>query len=143
MYLPGFALFCAVEGIYALYLKPDRRVLVIRAGWFAVLLLVGWILRMLTLANAFGLLNLSLLSVNVVEAWRARKSDSRRTALLFAAGLTCFLAGDLSVAAEVLTVPGSAIHTVASLAVWTFYLPAEVLIVLTYDGRIRPGEREA
>ena len=138
MFVPGFALFCTLEAIYAIYLKPGRINLAVRAVLFALFLLVARRLDLLTLANALGLLNLSLLSVNVFSAWIARRREKSKASLLFAFALSCFLIGDVSVALEIFTAEGTLFHTIAALAVWTFYVPAQVLIVLTYHERIRP-----
>ena len=137
MFIPGFALFCTVEAIYAVYLKPGKINLVIRAVLFALCLLVARQLYLLTPANALGLLNLSLLSVNVVSAWNARRREKSKASLLFAFALSSFLIGDISVALEIFTAEGTLFHTIFALAVWTFYVPAQVLIVLTYHERIR------
>ena len=143
MFIPGFALFCTVEAIYAVYLKPGKINLVIRAVLFALCLFVARQLHLLTPANAFGLLNLSLLSVNVVSAWNARRREKSKASLLFAFALSSFLIGDISVALEIFTAEGTLFHTISALAVWTFYVPAQVLIVLTYHERIRPKTASA
>ena len=143
MFIPGFALFCTVEAIYAVYLKPGKINLVIRAVLFALCLLVARQLHLLTPANALGLLNLSLLSVNVVSAWSARRREKSKASLLFAFALSSFLIGDISVALEIFTAEGMLFHTISALAVWTFYVPAQVLIVLTYHERIWPKTASA
>ena len=141
VYVPGFACFCAVEAIYAAYLRPDGRNLRIRALVFAASLLFANSMRLLTLPNALGLLNLSLLGVNVVCAWLARRREQTLSALLFACGLTSFLIGDMSVALEITLPAGTAAQRIATLAVWTFYVPAQVLIVLSYREALRPAAK--
>ena len=143
MFIPGFALFCTVEAVYAVYLKPGKINLALRAVLFALCLLVARQLHLLTPANALGLLNLSLLSVNVVSAWNARRREKSKASLLFACALSSFLIGDISVALEIFTAEGTLFHTISALAVWTFYVPAQVLIVLTYHERIRPKTASA
>ncbi|MBR4212233.1 MAG: hypothetical protein IKR84_07600 [Oscillibacter sp.] len=137
MYIPGFACFCTVEIIYAAYLRPDFRNLCVRAALLAVALLFAWSVHLLTFPNALGLFNLTLVGANAVCAWLARRTDRTFAALLFAFGLTCFFIGDISVALEIMLPAGTPAQWAAKLAVWTFYVPAQVLIVLSYAERIR------
>lgn len=139
MYIPGFAAFCTVEALYAASLRPDTRNLVIRVLVFAASLVFAWSIRLLTLPNALGLLNLSLLGVNVVCAWLAYRRTPGDAARLFAWGLTSFIVGDISVALEIMLPEGTTFQRVATLAVWTFYVPAQVLIVLSYRQRLKEG----
>ena len=143
VYIPGFACFCTVEAIYAAYLRPDTRNLVIRAGLFVAALLFARAINLLTLPNALGLLNLTLLGANVVCAWLARRREKSLPSLLFAVGLTSFFAGDISVALEIMLPAGTLAQRLVTLAVWTFYVPAQVLIVLTYREKLRPANADA
>ena len=138
MFIPGFACFCAVEVIYAAYLRPDFRNLCVRAALLAAALLFARAINLLTLPNGLGLFNLTLIGANMVCAWLARRDDKTLAATLFACGLTCFFIGDVSVALEIMLPVGTMAQWVAKLAVWTFYVPAQVLIVLTYAERLRP-----
>ena len=137
MYIPGFVCFCTVEIIYAAYLRPDFRNLCVRAALLVAALLFARAIGLLTLPNALGLFNLTLVGANAVCAWRARRTDKTFAALRFAFGLTCFFIGDISVALEIMLPAGTLAQFVAKLAVWTFYVPAQVLIVLSYTERIR------
>lgn len=143
MFLPGFACFCGLEAIYALYLRPSGRNLVIRAGLFAASLLFAQSIGLLTLSNALGLLNLTLVGANAVCAWLAYRREGMFPGLLFALGLTSFFIGDISVALEIMLPVGTAAQRIAALAVWTFYVPAQVLIVLTYYERLCPSKAAA
>ncbi|MBQ9347187.1 MAG: hypothetical protein IJT94_07605 [Oscillibacter sp.] len=143
VFLPGFGLFCTVELIYAVYLRPSRTNLAVRAALLVLILPLAWKLGLLSLTYVLGGWNLTLLAGNVVSAWLARRRDENRTALWFAAGLTLFLMGDISVALEIFLPAGTAAQTAATLMVWTVYVPAEALLVLTYDGRIRPAGKES
>ena len=138
VFIPGFACFCTVEAIYAAYLRPDRRNLIIRAALFVAALLFARAINLLTLPNALGMLNLTLLGANVVCAWLARRREGTLATLLFAVGLTSFFIGDISVALEIMLPAGTAAQRIVTLAVWTFYVPAQVLIVLTYREKLRP-----
>ena len=140
MFIPGFACFCTVEAIYAAYLRPDTRNLLVRAALFAASLVFAWSIHLLTLPNALGLLNLTLIGANAVCAWLAWRRERTFPALLFAVGLTCFLIGDISVALEIMLPVGTFAQRLFTLAVWTFYVPAQVLIVLTYSERLRPSK---
>ena len=136
VFLPGFGLFCTVELIYAIYLRPGRTNLAIRAALLVLILPLAWKLGLLSLTYVLGGWNLTLLAGNVVSAWLVRRKDG--SSLRMALGLTLFLAGDISVALEIFLPPGTAAQTAATLLVWAVYVPAEVLLVLTYDARIRP-----
>ena len=140
VYIPGFACFCTVEAIYAVYLRPDTRNLIIRAALFVAALLFARAINLLTLPNALGLLNLTLLGANVVCAWLARRRERTFPALLFAIALSSFFIGDISVALEIMLPAGTTAQRLATLAVWTFYVPAQLLIVLTYREKLRPAE---
>lgn len=143
VYIPGFACFCTVEAIYAAYLRPDRRNLIIRAGLFVAALLFARAINLLTLPNALGLLNLTLLGANVVCAWLARRREKTLPSLLFAIGLSSFFIGDISVALEIMLPAGTTAQKLVTLAVWTFYVPAQVLIVLTYRQKLLPAKATA
>ena len=143
VYIPGFACFCTVEAIYAAYLRPDRRNLIIRAGLFVAALLFARAINLLTLPNALGLLNLTLLGMNVVCAWLARRREKTLPSLLFAVGLSSFFVGDISVALEIMLPAGTTAQKLVTLAVWTFYVPAQVLIVLTYRAKLLPAKATA
>lgn len=85
MVLPGYLLFCLVEILYAAYLMPAesaqnpdrlksqscRRNILMRAFIYLTVLFLLYPTGLVTLNNAFGLLNLTLLGVNVICAWRA------------------------------------------------------------------------
>ena len=137
MQIPGYISFCTVEAVYAVYLKPDRKNLTARVIVLLALWLFAWGIHLFTFANAAGLLNISLLSVNVFAAWAARRRNPDRPSLLFALALTSFLVGDISVGAELFLTPGTLPYVLVEHAVWIFYVPAQVLILLTYYARIR------
>ena len=140
VYIPGFACFCTVEAIYAVYLRLDTRNLIIRAALFVAALLFARAINLLTLPNALGLLNLTLLGANVVCAWLARRRERTFSTLLFAIALSSFFIGDISVALEIMLPAGTVAQRMVTLAVWTFYVPAQLLIVLTYREKLRPAE---
>ena len=143
VFLPGFACFCTVEAIYAAYLRPSTRNLIIRAAAFIASLVFAYSIHLLTLTNALGLLNLTLIGGNAICAWLAWRRERAFPALLFAVGLTSFLIGDISVALEIMLPVGTLAQRLFTLAVWTFYTPAQVLIVLTYAERLCPSKAAA
>ena len=143
VFLPGFACFCTVEAIYAAYLRPSTRNLIIRAAAFIASLVFAYSIHLLTLTNALGLLNLTLIGGNAICAWLAWRRERTFPALLFAVGLTSFLIGDISVALEIMLPVGTLAQRLFTLAVWTFYTPAQVLIVLTYAERLCPSKAAA
>ena len=137
MFVPGVALFCAMETVYAVYLKPGRGNLAGRAVLFVLLMIAAWRLGVLSVGIALGVLNLSMLALNLSAAWGDFRRDRDRTSLLFAVGLTCFLICDICVGLETLLPEGTAGQRAAVLVVWTVYVPAQVCIVLTYYRRVR------
>ncbi|MBR2834211.1 MAG: hypothetical protein IKE43_00650 [Coriobacteriales bacterium] len=126
-FLPGVILFCMVQIIYAIYLYPTAKSLLIRVALFAICLLLLKIFEMLSLSNAFGLLDISLLLVNVIIAWTLTRV---KIPLLFRIGITLFLCCDLSIALRIFTT-GEAFGIIG-LLVWLFYIPSQVLITLSY-----------
>ncbi len=137
MFGPGVGLFCAVETVYAVYLRPSRANLIARGILFVLLSMAAWALGVFTVPILLGVLNLSLLALNVVCAWKACLADRDNTSLLCAVGFSLFLICDTNVALEVMVPEGSLVHTIAMLTVWTVYVPAQVLLVLTYYRLVR------
>ena len=127
VYLPGVILFCLVQVIYALYLRSGMKLLLIRIALFAVCLLVLKKAGILNLANAMGVLDLSLLLVNMVISWTSANAN---TPLLFRIGITLFLCCDLFIALRSFTSGG--LHDVIDFFVWIFYIPSQAAITLAY-----------
>lgn len=125
--LPGVALFCVVQGLYAAYLGMSRQAMLVRLAVFAGVLLVlalGGGLELLTMAAA---LDIVLLLCNVVQAW---SQASTRTSRSFCLGLTLFLYCDVCVGLNALSL--GSLSAAAWLLVWLFYAPSQVLITLTF-----------
>ena len=127
VFLPGVILFCLVQIIYALYLKSGVKSFLFRIALFIICLILLKKVGMLNLNNAFGLLDIILVLVNVVLAWTMAR---KRTTLLFRVGLTLFLCCDVSIVLRTLTDGG--IHDVIAFLVWIFYIPSQVAITLSY-----------
>ncbi|MEE1209373.1 MAG: hypothetical protein U0K60_04975 [Parafannyhessea umbonata] len=130
-FLPGVILFCVVQTIYALYFDPHMRWLPVRIALFAIGLLLVGAAGLMSLHNAFGLLDLSLLLVNVVLAWVPERD---RTSWLFRVGIALFLCCDCSVALRGLTT--GSVHDVINALVWVFYIPSQVSLTLSYIGQL-------
>lgn len=125
--IPGFACFCIVQVIYLIYLKDGLVPIIIRCVLYAAALVVLYIVGMLDLMYAFGVLDILLILANTISAWRSRRF---RSSLLFRIGITLFCLCDVCILFRTL-LPGIA-HDIAAFFVWTFYIPSQVLIVLAY-----------
>ena len=134
--LPGFALFCVVEIIYAVYLKSGWPSVIARAALYAVLLLAVGHMGMLTLPYAVGLFNIVLILVNVIQAWRSKKHCAP---MHFRIGITLFLCCDMSILVR--TLATGTLHDIIAWLVWIFYVPAQVLIVLAYVKEVLPDKK--
>lgn len=133
-YALGVGLFCAVHFIYAAVLAQGqalRRALAVRAGvtaavWLA--LAAGGLWQPVTVLSAVSGV---WLCANTLRALRVCRGQQR----LLAAGLALFTACDLCVALYNAEWLGAALTGTAARAVqlgmWLFYLPAQVLIVLS------------
>lgn len=132
MQIPGYAAFCVVESIYAIYLRPSKCNIIIRILLLLFLWLFAWSISLLTIANAIGLLNISLLIVNTLSAWRLHRDVNCTASFAFAVGISFFLVGDICVAIELFLVPGTILFALVAHLIWVFYLPAQVAIVISY-----------
>ena len=137
MFTPGVTLFCAVECVYMIYLKPDKINLIIRAALFASLIVIARFLGLLTVGIALGVLNIALLAANMIAAWMIYRNNRDKISFLFALGMTLFLICDINVGLEVIAAEGTAVYNIAYFTVWTVYIPAQVLIVTNYYQKIR------
>lgn len=126
-YVYGLIAFCTVELIYACYIRPTAvtaagRVLLFAAGTFA-LVNAG-------LAGSeavLGFLNMVLILFNVIDAWTVRRHD---LGLLFRLGMLLFLLCDTSIMIRLLA--SGAVSDAAHFMTWIFYVPAQVMLVLSY-----------
>ena len=126
-YIYGAAAFCLVEILYAAYLKAGTGSVIARAALFAAGLLGLHRAGMLNAESALGILNVILVLVNVIDAWAAKRRDA---ALMFKLGITLFLLCDITVMMKVVTHGGT--RTSLSFMTWLFYVPAQVLLTLSY-----------
>lgn len=136
-YLLGIALFLAVQTVYLLRLRragadsawPLRSALALAlgAGVYA--------LHMASAVNLAAALYFSQLASNTLLAWTLK--GARRRA--FALGLTLFVGCDVCVGLFNVLPPGSPPYLAASVGMWLFYLPSQVLIALS----ALPGKEDA
>lgn len=132
--LPGFFAFCLVEMVYAIYYRPSKKYIflniMLRAVLFMASLGILYLSGYFDLANAFGMLNISLLSVNLIFAvctWLHKKSSFR---LCLALGFICFAGCDYSILIR--TLARGRLYLFVNHMIWIFYIPAQVLLVLGY-----------
>ena len=118
----GLCLFLVVQTLYLLRLRRDGAP---GAYWLriALALIMGvavTALGMLSLLNLLVALYFSQLLSNTILAWRARK-------WVLAVGLSLFVCCDICVGLYNLGL----LHSFAAVGMWLFYLPSQVLIVLS------------
>ncbi len=130
-YILGLLLFCAVQGLYLLRIARANGG---RTLWTARLVLcllspaLLAVLGRLTGENLLALIYFSNFLCNVALAVRLPRGWGRQ----FALGLTLFLCCDVCVG--IFQSPGllpPTLERFASLGMWLFYLPGQVLIVLS------------
>ena len=92
-----------------------------------------YLLRLASPVNLLAGLYFSQLLSNTVLAWRMG-----RPGRLFAVGLTLFVGCDVCVGLFNALPPGSPPYSAASVGMWFFYLPSQVLITLS----ALPGKEE-
>lgn len=136
-YLLGIALFLAVQTVYLLRLRragadcawPLRSALALAlgAGVYA--------LHMASAVNLAAALYFSQLMSNTLLAWTLKGAPRRA----FALGLTLFVGCDVCVGLFNVLPPGSPPYLAASVGMWLFYLPSQVLIALS----ALPGKEDA
>ena len=126
-YTYGLTAFCTVEILYAAYLRIGPAPIIARILLFAIGLFGLHRAGMLTSEPALGLLNMVLITMNVIDAWAARKKDA---SLLFKVGITLFLCCDVTVMLRMLT--SGTVSDAVSFMTWIFYVPAQVLLTLSY-----------
>ena len=146
-YTLGTALFCLVETLYLIVLLPlsnegEKRglskavlgQLAVRAGLFLILIAVVKGMGVLDLLTALSMYSISQLALSAVFCWK--KGSCPR---IFAVGIDLFLGCDLCVGlrnfpAYFPAFPREA-AVAASLLIWLFYLPAQVLIAQSLKTR--------
>ncbi len=126
-YALGVALFCVVQAIYfyMLYRENGKTLLPVRIVLLAVALILLWKMNMLSGLNVLVAFYFTGFVCNVIQSFGAEDR-------LLGIGLVLFLCCDICVG--VFNLPqlaGTQIYSFATFSMWLFYLPAQVLIVLS------------
>ena len=126
-YALGVAFFCVVQAIYfyMLYRENGKTLLPLRIILFALALILLWKMNMLSGLNVLAAFYFTSFVCNVIQSF----GTGRR---LFSLGLVLFLCCDVCVG--IFNLPqlaGTGIYSFAAFGMWLFYLPAQVLIVLS------------
>ena len=125
----GIGLFLCVQTVYFVRLRAAGA----DGGYFlrAALSLGGgmavYALHMASPVNLLAALYFSQLLANTLLAWRLRGGRWRT----FALGLTLFVGCDVCVGLFNVLPAGSRLYQAASVGMWLFYLPSQVLIALS------------
>lgn len=134
-YFLGIALFLGVQTVYFLRLRragagnacPLRSALALGAG------LAVCALGLASPSNLLAALYFSQLLSNTALAWTLKGPGAKRWRA-FALGLTLFVGCDTCVGLFHVLSPASALYPAASVGMWLFYLPSQVLISLSALG---------
>lgn len=135
-YLAGVGCFIVVQALYMhrIYRISGRLFLPVRlaaaaAAVAAVMILLGEIQPLIIAVAVY----FSGLLVNMAAAWRSIAAQGRRRgAVCFALGLTLFSGCDICVGLYNSGLPLPAgLYAFAAVGMWAFYLPSQVLIVLS------------
>lgn len=136
-YLLGVICFDIVQSLYAVRLAggADRKKLLLkwRLPVFLAALLFLWLLGRLDMLTAVSAFSFTQLTISAAAAWRCSRYEKSRAGLLFALGLTLFWSCDACVGLHYVKdyLPGKWLAAACSFGMWLFYLPAQVLIVLS------------
>ena len=131
-YIVGVILFCAVQTLYALYLGMSLKQVLARLALFAVLLIIIVLAGRLDLLSGFSAYSMAMLSINAVTAWLKYGKDKTTARLLLALGLTLFFCCDANVGIMNATAANTMLNVVSAWLIWVFYIPSQVLIVLSF-----------
>ncbi len=132
-YAIGVAFFCPVQIIYALRLRRMREgktLFALRALLFAAMLAIVCAVQPSAL-NILSAFYFSQLVCNAIEAADAKNR-------LFSVGLLLFVCCDICVGLCNITFPfpaSDAVFPIIRILMWAFYLPSQVLIVLSSQRR--------
>lgn len=118
----GIALFLVVQTLYLIRLRRmgSESHFWLRSMLAVLLGVAVFALNLATPLNLLVALYFSQLLSNAILAWSAKK-------WMFAIGLTLFVCCDICVGMFNLSI----LHSFASVGMWMFYLPSQVLIVLS------------
>lgn len=128
-YVVGIALFLCVQTVYLLRLRRAGAAsgYSLRAGLALGAGLAVYTLGMASPVNLLAALYFSQLVSNTLLCWTLKGRRWR----IFALGLTLFVGCDVCVGLFNTLPPGSPQYFAASVGMWLFYLPSQVLITLS------------
>ncbi|MDO4939632.1 MAG: lysoplasmalogenase family protein [Lachnospiraceae bacterium] len=119
----GIALFCIVQTMYMLYLKPTPRELAFRVIIFVSMTGILALIGMFSMQNVLAVFDIVMLGANAVKAWKEKEDK-----MLFAVGLSLFFCCDICVGLRSI-LPYSC-SSLMLVLIWSFYLPSQVLIFI-------------
>ena len=128
----GFAIFCMVQIVFCIYMKPGKINILIRALVLAIAWFVLIKINLMSIPNATGIFNITLIAVNMVCSWVMFNKDRTKKNLYFAIGLTLFAICDINLLIRTVSLEHTLINEIARFTVWTAYIPAIVMLTLTY-----------
>lgn len=148
-YAAGMLSFCAVQTVYSIYSSKNLKQYIMKEG--LQLCIIGVILLCVRIGFQIEFDTVLILSLyyfvhlvgNVLCSWYRSKEGKEKK--LFALGMTLFLLCDIHVAifnAESYLSVGFSpvyqkIYEVASVAMWFYYLPSQVLIALAGRNHVK------
>ncbi len=137
----GYLFFTLVETVYMIDMKPTGKNIFVRLLLYAAILLLLWRVGKLTADNGLAMANMVQLTVNLFCAWLRHRKMGNRETLLFALGITFFAGCDYAILIRTISTPGHLIYMIAAFAVWTCYIPAQVLLLRSYVEKIMRFEK--
>ncbi len=129
-YMIGVTIFFAVQMIYMARLRimAGKMFLPLRIAMIFISFIILFLINMLNPLNFLSVAYFSQLLVNAVIAW----TSSGKRMRIFACGLTLFAMCDTCVGLfNMLDASYGSIYAFCSFGMWLFYLPSQVLIVLS------------
>ena len=124
--IAGLLFFLCVQAIYLFRLRREGTVgLWLRLVLPVLLIALLFALNLVTLLNVLAMIYFSQLLSNAILAWRLTRFR------LFALGLTLFVGCDVCVGLFNTAAMFPALYSFVSVGMWAFYLPSQVLIVLS------------
>lgn len=124
--------FIVVDVFMALYLGMTRRNNIARAVLCAVLFAALILAEELTFPHIPIPFSYSVLTINMIVAWRLYKKSHVNDELLMAFAMTAFVVCDYGIIVRTLLPVDTLAHTIVYLLVWVCYTAMELLIVLLY-----------
>lgn len=124
--IAGMLFFLCVQAIYLFRLRREGAVgLWLRLVLPVLLIALLFALNLVTLLNVLAMIYFSQLLSSAILAWRLTRLR------LFALGLTLFVGCDVCVGLFNTAAMFPALYSFVSVGMWAFYLPSQVLIVLS------------